>query len=334
MAVTASSIQTVHPPQIFGTQTNSSTAALPNGGYVFAWNDTFGTAGNDVITGNDGDDRIYGGDGVDKLQGNGGDDFIDGGAGSDFILGGAGADMLLGGADNDTISGGDGDDIIDGGAGNDVIIGGRGFNIIDGGAGTDTVTYASTTLAPGFSGVYADLDPEADVFGTMDGFEVDDDVLVNIENIRGSQGNDYLAGNSGANVLRGGDGNDILVGRNGVDTLFGGGGSDTFLFERTNGGNDKVRDFTVGEDKIGLVLDVFGDIDAGNIAARFVKSATGTPAANGSAQLILQTAGAAAGRLTFDADGNGAGAAIVIASLTFATATGLADFSASDFVFI
>lgn len=293
-----------------------------------------GGADNDVITGNDGDDRIYGDDGVDKLQGNLGDDFIDGGAGNDFILGAAGADVLFGGTESDTINGGDGDDIIDGGAGNDIIVGGRGFNVVDGGTGTDTLSYAGVSFAPGFSGVYADLDPEADPFGSMDGFEVDDDVIINVENLRGSSGNDYLAGNASVNVLRGGEGNDILVGRGGIDTLMGGGGSDTFLFDRTNGGNDKVRDFTVGADKIGLLLDVFGDINAGNIDARFVKAATGAPAANGNAQLILQTSGANAGRLTFDADGNGAGAAVIIATLSFTTATGLADFSTSDFSFL
>ena len=189
-------------------------------------------------------------------------------------------------------------------------------------------------MTAGFTGVYVDLDAAEGPIGNMEGFESDDDVLINVENLVGSSGDDYLAGNAGVNVLRGGGGNDILLGRGGADTLVGGDGNDTFLFDRTNGGNDKVRDFTVGVDSIGLLLDVFGDIDAGNIAARFVKTAGGTPAANVNAQLILQTSGANAGRLTFDADGNGAGAAVVIATLTFTTATGLADFSASDFSFL
>ena len=293
-----------------------------------------GGTGNDFVDGGTGDDSILSDAGLDRLYGRDGNDWIDGGADGDFIAGGAGGDTLDGGDGNDTINGGDGDDIIDGGTGNDLISGGAGFNIIDGGVGTDTVSYSRSTVTAGFTGVYVDLDAAEGPIGNMEGFESDDDVLINVENLVGSSGDDYLAGNAGVNVLRGGGGNDILLGRGGADTLVGGDGNDTFLFDRTNGGNDKVRDFTVGVDSIGLLLDVFGDIDAGNIAARFVKTAGGTPAANGNAQLILQTSGANAGRLTFDADGNGAGAAVVIATLTFTTATGLADFSASDFSFL
>lgn len=302
-----------------------------------------GGDGNDVILGGAGADRAVGGAGndsiageagADVLYGRDGDDWIDGGGDGDFIAGGAGRDTLLGGDGNDTINGGGDDDIIDGGIGNDVINGGSGFNIINGGAGTDTVTYANSTVAPGFSGVYVDLDSGVTPFGNMESFEVDDDVLSEVENLIGSSGNDYLAGNSGDNVLRGGAGDDILLGRGGVDTLFGGGGSDIFLFDRTNGGNDKVRDFVVGSDKIGIVSDIFGDITAGNIAARLTISADGSVAANGNAQFTFDNAGAGSGVLRFDADGNGAGAAVIIATITFGSAGGLAAFGAGDFVFI
>jgi hypothetical protein len=78
----------------------------------------------------------------------------------------------------------------------------------------------------------------------------------------------------------------------------------------------------------------FGDIDAGNIASRFVANAGATPAAYTSAQFLFDNAGAGAGRLFFDADGNGAGAAVLIATITFATSDGLTTFGAGDFLFL
>ena len=297
-----------------------------------------GGIGDDTASGGDGNDNILGGDGNDKLYGQAGDDQIDGGIGNDFIGGGAGNDLIYGGAGDDTINGGDGDDTIFGGDGNDVIVGGAGFNVIDGGTGINTVTYANV-LATGASGFYVDLDGSADAVGTMDGFTADDDILVNIQNITGSSGADYLAGNSAVNVLRGGDGNDFLFGRGGNDRLVGGAGADTFIFVGNaivgvTDGSDKIADFTVGSDKIEIVSDGFSGINAGNIAAQLTINATGTVAANGSAQFIFDNSAAGAGNLFFDADGNGAGAAVLIATLTFTTAGGLAIFSASDFVFV
>jgi Ca2+-binding RTX toxin-like protein len=60
--------------------------------------------------------------------------------------------------------------------------------------------------------------------------------LHSIENIIGSQGNDILIGNSGANILQGGHGNDVLDGKAGNDVLYGGNGNDTFV---VSSGKDK-----------------------------------------------------------------------------------------------
>jgi Ca2+-binding RTX toxin-like protein len=125
---------------------------------------TFGTSGNDLITGTnqaesilglEGNDSIVGRDGNDTLAGNIGDDTIDGEFGNDIVFGGQGSDVLVGGVGNDqvfgnkdadylfgsvgddTIRGGQGDDQISGEDGNDVLFGDFGFDTNIGGNGRD-----------------------------------------------------------------------------------------------------------------------------------------------------------------------------------------------------
>ena len=54
--------------------------------------------------------------------------------------------------------------------------------------------------------------------GYAEGVDIGTDVLINIQNATGGQGNDTITGNSGANVLSGGGGSDSLVGGGGTDT--------------------------------------------------------------------------------------------------------------------
>jgi Ca2+-binding RTX toxin-like protein len=86
---------------------------------------------------------------------------------------------------------------------------------------------------------------------TLTGTSGDDD-------IRGKGGDDKLIGKAGDDLLRGGDGNDLLRGGggndrlrgdHGDDTLIGGQGRDRFIFN-LQGGTDKVKDFTDGEDRL------------------------------------------------------------------------------------
>jgi Ca2+-binding RTX toxin-like protein len=136
-----------------------------------------------------------------------------------------------------------------------------------------------------------------------------------------------------ANVLRGGLGNDTLFGGGGADVLRGDAGADIFLFTSATGGADSIRDFAFGTDKIGLEDGAFGDINAINIATRLTINATGTVGATAVAQLIFDNAGAGFGQLFFDADGNGAGAAVLLATLTPTTGA-LVALSAADFLFV
>ena len=104
--------------------------------------------------------------------------------------------------------------------GDDVLIGGAGGDVLDGGDGTDRVSYITST-----AGVKACLDGS---YGS--GGDAQDDVLIAVENLTGSDFADTLSGGTGVNVLAGGDGDDVLEGLGGADRLDGGSGSDTAFY--------------------------------------------------------------------------------------------------------
>ena len=291
-----------------------------------------GGDGNDSASGGTGNDHVFGDAGDDVLYGNDGSDHMDGGSGNDFIAGGFGDDTIDGGAGNDLLSGGTGDlgdDIIDGGDGNDVITGGDGYNIIDGGAGVDTLSFA------GLGPTFVDLAYGDSVYGELDGFDIDDDLIDNIENLVGSNGGDYLAGNAGANAIRGNDGGDQIYGRGGADRLIGGDGGDHFIYASAAEGGDRIMDFEIGGDKIVIVSDNFGGIHEGNIATAFQLSKSGLASGAGP-KFVLDYEGADAGGLYYDADGGGVGVRVLIANLTFTTnpAVTLTYLSENDFLFV
>jgi RTX calcium-binding nonapeptide repeat (4 copies) len=107
---------------------------------------TFGTKGNDVLTGTNKNDFLFGFDGDDDITAAQGNDVAFGGRGNDVIKGGDGNDALFGGRDNDqifgdkgndTLHGGRGNDRLDGGDGNDKLFGDEGNDGLAGGAGKD-----------------------------------------------------------------------------------------------------------------------------------------------------------------------------------------------------
>ena len=148
------------------------------------------------------DMELTGTAGADKLVGAGGEDNIKGGAGDDFLSGGGENDTLEGEAGDDTLEGGPGRDTLDGGA--------------NGSAG-DTITYAGSAEAVRVNLVTAEAT----------GGDAEGDVIMNIENIVGSAGDDWLRGDANDNALTGGTGADTLIGGGGNDALTGGAGDDT-----------------------------------------------------------------------------------------------------------
>ncbi|BAL25720.1 calcium-binding protein [Azoarcus sp. KH32C] len=309
--------------------------------------------GNDHLDGGNGSDILDGGDGNDKLSGGAGDDDIDGGNGNDnistgdglnIVLAGAGNDKVLGGNDADNISGGDGndtimtaggDDLIDGGAGKDNIKAGDGNDRIDGGDGDDKMAGGAgddTYFVSSAKDKIMEMAGEGnDTVVSSASFSLAK--LANVENIEltgianvdatGNTADNILTGNDGNNALDGGAGNDVLIGGAGADTLTGGAGNDTFIFDNLAvGGVDTVKDFTHGSDVLALDADVFTAL-AGSVDLN-ANVAIGTAAADANDFLVFDST---TGALYYDQDGNGAGAAVQIATLTGVTTVNGSDFT-------
>jgi Ca2+-binding RTX toxin-like protein len=230
------------------------------------------TNGDEVIHGYGGNDHIYGLEGNDWLIGGSGADFLDGGLGSDTadyadsqtgvmvsLLTGTGIggtaqgdtlvsiehlvgtlydDIFIGDAHDNWLDGGwHGNDILNGGGGNDTLVGGYGDDLLKGGGGADHISggFGIDTAAYNESdeGVFVSL-----MSGTGTGGDAQGDVLINMENLTGSEHDDRLWGDDNANELRGMGGNDSLKGYGGADALWGGDGHDSLL---GMDGNDTLR---------------------------------------------------------------------------------------------
>jgi trimeric autotransporter adhesin len=299
-----------------------------------AGNDTLnGVAGDDALTGQDGDDILDGGLGTDTMSGDFGNDtyYVDysrdrareaAGGGTDTVYAGVGytlgdnveilranagstglsltgnklANSLFGGAGKDRLFGLDGDDALDGELGADTMTGGLGNDTyyVD-----NAVDRTIEVVREGADKVYASVD-----------YTLGD----NVESLWGNAGSAGLAltGNTLANTLVGGAGNDILDGSAGSDTLRGGLGGDAFAF-RTRLGKanvDMLADFVSGTDRIELARSIFTALDPGALSlAAFVHGAAATSAD----QRILYNA--AAGVISYDADGNGGTSPVAFAVL-------------------
>ncbi|QBR38849.1 CHRD domain-containing protein (plasmid) [Leisingera sp. NJS201] len=253
-----------------------------------------GGRGSDQLNGGAGNDELRGGGGNDILSGGGGVDTIDGGAGIDtnsfaninqgaadasiagvtvvlnadgsgtasYTGGGGngplieeeftGIENITGSANNDDIRAlGAAPNAIDGGDGDDFIAGGGGVDVLTGGDGTDTNSFvnigAEVVADLGSGSASYQPNETTTVFENFSGFE----------NLDGSDNDDQLFGDGGANTLTGNDGNDLLVGRGGNDVLEGGDGNDIL---RGGGGAD-VTDGGAGIDTAD-----FQDIGAAVIA--------------------------------------------------------------------
>jgi len=129
-------------------------------------------------------------------------------AGDDYLIGNKSSNALFGLAGDDTLEGG------------------SGLDTLDGGAGVDTASYSNSSAA-----VTISLSPGSGTAGDAEG-----DVLINVENIIGSDYDDSLSGNSLSNHLEGGNGNDTLIGGLGADILDGGEGTDSVNYASSTQG--------------------------------------------------------------------------------------------------
>jgi Ca2+-binding RTX toxin-like protein len=221
---------------------------------------------------------------------------------------------INGTAGNDTLSGTSANDTINGLGGNDTILAGgnTGADFIDGGAGSDSIEFRERAT----SGITVDFDTGDFIAGDIAGGGTGTIRFVNIERVVAGNFDDLLNGNAANQTLAGQAGADTLSGGGGVDTLWGGSGADTFVFRDTGTANaDRVNDWTSGSDKLLLdasamsALGADGSFAAGD--ARFWSSASGT-AHDADDRILFNTS---TGQIFYDADGNGAGAAQLVATL-------------------
>ncbi len=196
----------------------------------------YGEDGNDWINGKAGEDQLFGGAGNDRIDAGTGNDAIDGGADNDTLLGNDGNDRLNGQEGNDRLFGGNGQDILFGGDGNDTLTGEDGLDILFGGLGDDLVDGGA-----GNDILFGEAGNDSMNGGTendaLDGGAGNDTLI-------GGTGQDTLSGGVGNDWLSGNDGNDVLVGGLGSDMLIGGNGQDTFVFNRSDAGNDTITGFS------------------------------------------------------------------------------------------
>jgi len=284
-----------------------------------------GTAGRNILTGTANADILKGLGGNDDLYGFGGNDQLFGGTGNDKLFGAAGNDTLWGGDGNDFLDGGAGSDELLGGAGNDTLLPGTGgADAMDGGAGFDFVSYANVTgdgagafvdnagavtpLAPGH-GQGLDGVSRYHSYNSIEGFigtAFDDVFYLGAGNVGfGGGGADNLLSTFGA-TMRGDGGTDFLFG-NAVGSY-----RDIFILQR-NKGADIVNHFDYTQDRLRINASEFG-VGALLNANELVNDPDGGHDAVGAfAQFIydLDT------NLWYDANGTGAGGAVLIAD--FAT---------------
>ena len=123
------------------------------------------------------------------------------------------------------ILGSDFSDVIRGSGNNEHFIGRQGDDDIDGRGGWDVLRFDRSCCAT-IQGLDVNLGAGT-ATGTWNG-QAFAYTIANIEEVRGSDGDDTLRGGAGNDRLKGGDGDDILVGGPGQNRYEGGDGNDTF----------------------------------------------------------------------------------------------------------
>jgi Ca2+-binding RTX toxin-like protein len=113
------------------------------------------------------------------------------------------------------------------------------------------------TYGPRPEPVTVKIDGIANDGGGSDGLA--DNVRLDVENVIGGEGADFLVGSAGANALQGGDGEDTLDGRDGNDRLDGGAQADDLI-----GGNGTSDVVTYAQRQGGVTVDFDDVADDGN----------------------------------------------------------------------
>ncbi|MFW8595898.1 M10 family metallopeptidase C-terminal domain-containing protein, partial [Cribrihabitans neustonicus] len=143
--------------------------------------------------------------------------------------------------------------------------------------------------------------------------------------IYGGAGGDVLQGGAGEDALHGRKGSDALQGGAGEDVLTGGAGRDAFIFGTAPDGSnvDTITDFKPGTDKIVLDTSVFTSLRGSGDTLAAASFETGSSAEAGNDHIIYKWK---TGELFYDADGSGRGAQVQFAQLDTRLDLGADDF--------
>ncbi|PXX14766.1 Ca2+-binding RTX toxin-like protein [Nitrosomonas ureae] len=294
-----------------------------------------GAAGNDILNGVLGADTMTGGLGNDNyIVDNVGDKIVENLNGNfdsvsssvtytlsayieELTLKGTSAINGTGNLQANTIVGNTAANQLNGNGGNDILNGGLGVDTLIGGLGNDTFIVDNINDA-----VIELLNQGTDTVNSS----VSHTLRSNVENLslldigllingNGNNQANILIGNSFNNILDGKSGNDTLDGDLGNNVLTGGLGNDIFRFTTKNH-VDTITDYNVANDTIHLENSVFTSLtNVGTLAANQLR--VGTKALDANDYIIYNKT---TGMLSYDSDGNGATAAIQIATI----GTGLA----------
>jgi len=311
-----------------------------------------GNSAANTLTGDAGNDRLIGGVGNDTMKGGIGDDVyvIDVATdsitenlneGIDTIESGITFNMTsitnvekllltgssvingTGNALDNVLTGNSAANTLTGAAGNDRLIGGVGNDTMKGGVGNDTyVIDVATDVITELANEGTDT-VESSLTFSLTAANVENLTLIGSSSINGTGNtlNNIVVGNSGINILNGGAGN---------DTLTGGAGADNFLFDaalNATTNKDVLSDFNVVDDTIRIENAIFTKFTTvGALAAGNFVFGSNAVALDSNDYLIYNTT---TGTLSYDADGNGAGAKV-----DFVTLTGIPVLTTADFTIV
>ena len=320
--------------EVLGTANAASTAALILTGNEFG-QQIFGNAGANALTGGGGQDALYGGGGDDFYFVEGDDVLVEAANGGfDQAYSSTGITLTAGAAIevlavNDysatnalTIIGNELGQQIFGNAGANILVSGGGQDALYGNGGDDIYLidgddHLVEAAGGGFDQAYSSTHIILTAGAAIEVLGASDSGSTAALNLTGNEYGQQIFGNAGANVLDGGGGVDVLYGR---------GGKDAFAFTTVLGaGNiDFIADFDSGDDVFllgGNSGEAFAALGSGALHSNAFR--LGSAALDGDDLIIYDQA---TGALYYDADGNGAGAAVQFASLAAGTVVTIDDF--------
>ncbi|MDD3775464.1 MAG: calcium-binding protein [Sulfurovaceae bacterium] len=270
-----------------------------------------------------------------------------------LVIGTEENDSLVGDDNDNTFVSGSGIDTMQGGIGNDTyyIDSDNDVVIENANEGTDTLISSITyTLSANVENIQLLGTAAINATGNMLNNVLTGNSANNIlygkagdDTINGGAGDDTIKGDTGNDTICGEDGNDIICGNGGKDVLEGGAGEDIFVFDtqfftqikifsqniiKSNGNVDTITDFSHNDDTIDLENSIFTKLtNTGVLNSNYFKITSDGKAKDSNDYIIYNSK---TGELSYDADGNGFGVAVVFATLSNKPI----DLTYSDFVVV